>query len=281
MGRILGFKKRREGERLLRQIASLETRLNHYSEEQKSCLWHHEAWQQLEIARNFLKNFDADGGWVGLQSAQRCLIKGMTLDEMEAVAVPLKEESAKLSAWRRDAIKTLLKEPPNINAVRLSEAFRIRDEYFNNQYHKTRISADQLIILFVISVAALVVALAAVTRVSQNDSSWAISTLLSVVAFGVLGSAFSVAQTVIGMANSSKVLEYVANYWATALRTLFGAVTGLAGYVIFSSDLIRLNLPENVNKMAVDLTVAFVFGYTGEKLINKISASFGSSSAGK
>jgi hypothetical protein len=51
--------------------------------------------------------------------------------------------------------------------------------------------------------------------------------------------------------------------------------------VIFSSKLITINLPSDVDKIAVDLTVAFIFGYTGEKLINKIASSLGSTDTGR
>lgn len=281
MRRILGFKKRRERDRLLRQISSLEAHLKHFSEEQKNYLWHREAMEQLGAAQRFLENYDADGGWICLQSAQRCLIKGMELEEISSAAVALREESQKLSAWRRDAIKLLLKEPPTVTSVRLTEAFRIRDEYSVNQYHKIRIGSDQLIVLFAISLSTLVIELTALTHISDTSNRWGICLLIAVAAFGVLGSAFSVAQSIMTMANSSKILEYVANYWATAMRTLFGSITGLAGYVIFSSKLITINLPSDVDKIAVDLTVAFIFGYTGEKLINKIASSLGSTDTGR
>jgi hypothetical protein len=101
--------------------------------------------------------------------------------------------------------------------------------------------------------------------------------LAAVAAFGVSGSAFSVGQTVIGMASSSKIPEHVANHWATLMRTFFGSITGLAGYVFYSSQVIRIQVGDGQNKMATAMTIAFVFGYAGEKLISKIVDSIGSS----
>jgi len=281
MRRVLGFKKRRERDRLLRQITSLEVRLRYFSDELKLLAWHREAVDQLGAARQFLDIYDADGGWICLQAAQRSLLWGMDARELATVAIALREETEKISHWRREAVHSLLKEPPELNALRLSEAFRIRDEYFVNQYHKTRIGSDQLIVLILIGISALVMGLIALTHISGADNNWATANLLAITAFGVMGSAFSVAQSVIAMSDSSKVLEYVANYWATAMRTLFGGITGLAGYVFFASKIIKLNLPQEVDTMAINLTVAFLFGYAGEKLIKKIADSFGTAKAAK
>lgn len=207
----------------------------------------------------------------------------MPMNWLPSLSLSLREEAEKISHWRREAIRGLLKPTPELSTLRLSvsEAFRIRDEYFVNQYHKTRIGSDQLMVLIVIGMCALILGVSSLTRISSAANNWAAANLLAIAAFGVMGSAFSVAQSVIAMAESSKVLEYVANYWATAMRTLFGGITGLAGYVFFASKVINLNLPKDVDTMAINLTVAFLFGYTGEKLIKKIADSFGTAKPAK
>jgi hypothetical protein len=157
----------------------------------------------------------------------------------------------------------------------------MRDEYNANQYHKIWLTSDQLRLLcFVTGIAALVT-LASLIFLPQNQDEWSARTLLAVSSFGILGAGFSVSQTMIGMASASKIPDYVANQWTTFMRTLFGSVTALAGYVFFASKILKISLGDDQNQLASYLAVAFVFGYGGEKLIKKIYDTVGSSDSGK
>jgi hypothetical protein len=205
----------------------------------------------------------------------------MTGEELRCEAVALVEETEKLSHWRRSAIKDLIRDPASVTPVSLECAFRIRDEYDANQYHKIWLTSDQLRLLCVVSGVAVVLALGALLGLRSDQGNWSARTLLAVAAFGVFGSAFSVSQTIIGMAGTSKIPEYVANQWVTFMRAVFGSVTGLAGYVLYTSQVVKLTIGDSQNPLAVYLAVAFLFGFGGEKLINKVVGSMSPSESGK
>jgi hypothetical protein len=281
MQRILGFQKRRARDRVMREIAFLRTHLLSRPESDQSRCWYLEAKLHLAQAEEFIARSDADGGWSCLHATARQLILGMSPQEIEGEAIALEREADKLSHWRRDTIRQLLKEPPKLDATRLIQALKIRDDYYISQYHKVRLSSDQLMVLCCLSAVSVTAAIVALVQPSVRTGDWSLTRLIAVAAFGAMGSAFSVAQSIIIMADSAKVPEYVANYWVTAMRTLLGSTTGLAGYCFYLSKIITISLLGQGDPLAVALTVAFVFGYSGEKLISKIADSLSSGTTKK
>jgi hypothetical protein len=240
MGRFLGFQKRRARQRVLREISNVGISLESQAKSSEDCGWLIEARGHLEEAKRFDDRYDADGAWSSLQAARRALINGMSDAQLGSEVIAVREESTKLASWRRAAIVSLLTEPPLTDKARLICACKIRDDYFVNQYHKVRLTSDQLIVLGAITSVAFILTLLAITRCHEQMGNWEWPYVCAIVGLGIVGSGFSVAQSIIGMVNTTRVPEYVANYWVTAMRTLFGAVTALAGHAFYASHIIKI-----------------------------------------
>ena len=95
---------------------------------------------------------------------------------------------------------------------------------------------------------------------------------------GHAGGTFSVAQSIITDTSDARIPERVANHWVTFIRALYGAVAGFAGYCFLLSNIINIKIGDGKDSVAIGLTVAFLFGYAGERLIAKMADSVGAAS---
>lgn len=273
---------KRSSLRLEKEITSLKLRVETLASSTPGCLWHgvclwhQEALDLLNKAEGFRQLWDVEGGWHCFLAAQRLLFKGMSGAELVDEAVVLRLEADKLHGWRKDAIKSILCEKGEPTVEQLLLASRIRDESFTNRYHKIWLTSDQLLVLFVVTFVVTILFLLMVQFVPASNPQFDLRTLTVIALFGILGSAFSVGQSVIGMAVTSGIPEFVANFWITVMRTLFGAVTGLAGYFFFQTGVFKFlhGCDPQKTQLAVLLSVAFAFGFTGEKLITRALGSF-------
>lgn len=280
MARFIWFQGPRALSRLQREISSLESHLQQCDASLQLTLWYAESLAQLQGSKLFLGRGDVEGGWLCLHAAQRLLINGMSPEELHCEALSIQAESEKLGGWRRNAIKAILGDLTSITAPELIYAAKLRDEYHANQYQKIWLTSDQLKLLCCVCGLVVICGLAGLFFLPTSDDPFAPRTIVSVVFFGVIGSAFSVGQSIIGMASSSRIPELVANHWTTFMRTMFGSVTGLAGYVFYKSQILQLTIGKDDHQIYVPLSIAFIFGFAGEKLINKIVDTFNASGPG-
>ena len=110
----------------------------------------------LAYAKLNIDKKDVEGAWHCLNAARRMAVFGLARDEIAMRARVLREESQKVFSWRPKAMQTLLTvEDSELTAERLVEAIALRDEYSGNQYYKVSLVADQLGMLLLLSVAAL------------------------------------------------------------------------------------------------------------------------------
>jgi hypothetical protein len=267
--------------RLDREVESLDLHLKEsFDTDAQGSPWFKESSSQLLLARKFLLEVNLEGGWYCLHAARRLLIHGMDPEELDCGAIEIRKESEKLSGWRKEAITALLVGAKGVTPLHLIQATKVRDGYNENQYHRIWITQNQLASLAILAAIAISTELLALILLQPSNSKtddWSPRTLVAVAVIGVCGSIFSVGQTMISVANSSKIPEYVANRWTTFMRTIFGSITGLAGYILYSSHIFHLSVGDDKNPLAIALGIAFIFGYSGEKLINKIVQSVDSS----
>jgi 8-oxo-dGTP pyrophosphatase MutT (NUDIX family) len=238
----------------------------------KDAAWADAAGEQLRNVRRYLDAKDIEGGWYCLHAAQRLALYGLRDTEIEDRGRILRRESQKISSWRSQAINSLLDDVKGeLTADRLIEATALRDEYAANQYHKIWLMADQLGVLFWISLASLVTFLWAMHSVKpETTGRWEVPLLAAVLTVGILGASFSAAQSLIANTTKSTIPERVANHYVTIIRALFGATGGLAGYVFLQSEIIKV---ANLKGPGVGFATAFLFGYAGERLIAGIASS--------
>ncbi|RXH56429.1 hypothetical protein [Granulicella sibirica] len=241
--------------------------------------WLAAAKAQLDEVSYFLdkEHIDLEGGWVCLHAARRHAVYGLDSDELPIQAFVVKAEARKLVSWRADAIANLLdvKHEP-LTAERIIQAMALRDEYFSNQYHKIWMVGEQLDHLLWTCAYALVLLLPLIFFGSKHPcdtpSPWSPQMIGAVFFFGLLGAAISTAGSLMDANSNSKIPERVANQFVTNARSLFGAGIGLAGYVFYQAKFVEIHLVSGVGQ-ADSLTVAFAFGFLGEKLISNVLGS--------
>lgn len=247
----------REAEAFRVELAFLERR-NLRSDN----FWAAAAHEQLNNVQRCLESDDIEGGWFSLHAAQRYAIYGMNQTELANRAYILREEALKMSSWRAEAIDNLLAvSDDRLTAESVADAMALRNEDSTNQYYKTRATGDQLRILL------LVCGGAAVAVTPFLFLSGRIPMVASVLFFGLLGAAFCAAQSLILGRSESRIT----NSFVTLTPVLFGAVAGLAGYAIYEyMALLTFNSGER-HTSAV-LTIAFLFGCLGQRLLARIAS---------
>jgi 8-oxo-dGTP diphosphatase len=193
----------------------------------------------LRIAERYLSEEDGiEGGWLSLHAARRNMTFGLSEIELSIQAAILREETQKVSSWRGKVMKSILAVPDNqLTANRVSEAMALRDEYAANQYHKIWLMGDQLGVLLKLCGLASPLLLPIIVFFSWHPAGrlppWGYQMVTAVLFFGLLGAAFSVAQSLMKDSNEARILERVANHFVTIARTFFGGVAGRAGYAFF------------------------------------------------
>jgi hypothetical protein len=230
----------------------------------------------LEKVDRRLKDQDLDGAWFCLQEAMRQEIphlEGQALRNREQI---LLSELTKVDpTWRASAIEELLKQPAEDTekdrALRLAEAQRLMDDYFQTQYYKSGLLRDHLRNLVIISFCALLTLLILIGWSGKEPAEWpefGWKTLLMVLTFGIVGASFSATRKVSGYSGKSKIPELAANNWVTVARTVLGATPALAAYAFLKSGMLKLS---DVNLPTV-LAISFAAGFSERLVLNVLES---------
>jgi 8-oxo-dGTP diphosphatase len=218
--------------------------------------WAAAAHEQLDNVLRCLEGRDIEGGLFGLHAAQRFAVHGLNKGELITRAYILREEALKISSWRGEAIDSLLSvNDEQLTADRLVDAMKLRDEESTNQYYRTRLTGDHLRILLVICSAA-VIAFLPFTLLSGQ-----VRLLGPVLLFGLLGSCFGTAQSLMRGKNDSMI----PNVFVMLTPVLFGGVAGLAAFGIheYLSGLYGFTYTH----WGALLAMAFLFGLLGQRVL--------------
>lgn len=229
------------------------------------------AGKLLAQSRAGLSRGDVEECWHLLNTARRILAAMDGPDDRTKTARLLVIEASKLSAWRRKGILALLDStdppvPPEPRA--LEAALLLRDEFYENRYHRLAMQREQLQMLLLISALALAVILAVVATTAaplQTLGTWDVRLLILVLMFGVLGASFSAARTSTTEAIKTEIPELVQSKAIALTRTVLGACPGLAVYAFLQSGLVDLG----EITMAKALALAFVGGFS-EQLVARV-----------
>ena len=223
--------------------------------------WAAAAYEQLNNVQRCLSSNDIEGGWFCLHAAQRYAVFGMNATELANRAHVLREEALKITSWRAEAIENLLTiGDESLTAERVADAMALRNEDSTNQYYKTRLTGDQLRVLLIIC------GLSAVALAPFMLLSGRIPMVAAVLFFGLLGSTFCSAQSLI----LGRVESRISNLFITLTPVLFGAIAGLAGYAIYEYMAV-LTFHTGERHTSAVLGLAFLFGCLGQRLLARIA----------
>ena len=270
--------KRKQQARLTHALATFDIELAFLEQRAAAgpSLWAGTARAHLAEAHRFASSGDTDGAWQALHAAQRATLYGLTAEELEMRAAVVRAEAEKLAGWRLKAVAALLAGADvRLTPERVAQAALIRDEDAANRYSRIRLTAEQVKLLFGL-VSAGTAVLGSVMILAPRDvpaAGWEYPLIAAVLLFGLLGACFSAAQSLIGSTTEVRIPERIANRHVTTARVIFGAVAGLAGYAFIQSRV--LNIQFGDNNVAAALTVAFLFGYTGDRAIARVAGILG------
>jgi 8-oxo-dGTP diphosphatase len=248
--------------RLLREAEAFRVELSFL--QQRSGLgdrsWANAAQDQLDNVMRCLETNDIEGGLVCLNAAHRFGVYGLQPTELFTRAEILREEADKISSWRGAAIEKLLSVPDEqLTADRIADAMKLRDEESTNQHYRTRLAGDFLrILLIVCSVAVLGI----LPLLLLTGKSRAIGPVLL---FGLLGSSFSAAHSLMRGKNDSMI----PNMFVMLTPVLFGPLAGLAAFGIheYLSGVFNFSYTH----WGAMLTMAFLFGMLVQRVLARLA----------
>ncbi|MGZ5436200.1 MAG: hypothetical protein ACXWID_06920 [Pyrinomonadaceae bacterium] len=255
-------------ERLKNALDEYEIKLHHRIDRQPFVAgspWAKAAKECLGRARQALEESLFDSGWQHLHTAQSLEIWVFTDDEVRTAREAACREATKLAGWRKGTIESLVccdpasPNPANGELQRreLYQATLIRNEQFNNLYHKIRVRARSLKVAFFVLAVIVTAAplLALVFRIQAVN--WKM--LAAVEFFGVLGAALSVASSLTRSSVDASIPQQVLASVVTWMRPAIGAGAALAAYLFLKAGLVPALKPASTVSA---LVIAFVAGFS-------------------
>jgi hypothetical protein len=246
----------REAEAFRVELGFLERRNPHADK-----AWATAAHEQLNNVQRCLESNDIEDGWFCLHAAQRYAVFGMNQAELANQAYMLREEAAKISSWRGDAIDHLLAvSDEQLTPERVADAMTLRNADSIYQAYRAQATGDQLrIILIVCGLAA--VALTPFMLLSHH-----IPMIAAVLFFGLLGAAFCAVQSLVRGRNESVTQGFL----VTLTPVLFGATCGLAGYAIYEYMSYYVFRSGEQHTSAI-MAISFLFGCLGQRMLARMA----------
>jgi hypothetical protein len=208
------------------------------------------------------------------------MLYGLSAEERQLQASVLRAEAAKIVSWRgKEMVNLLTLKDEDLTIHRITNAMALRDEYFSNQYRKIWLIGGQIaILLYTCGLGLLLLVPLIVSSTRHRECAlapWGYQMVTAVLFFGLLGAAFSAAGSLMNAEATAKIPERVANQFVTIARALFGSGVGLAGYAFFQSRILAVHFGDDSGPGSA-LTIAFLFGFAGERLIAQVLGTLGS-----
>lgn len=234
------------------------------------------ALEALRTAEGCADRGDLDTGWRCLFAAQRLEIEGMNDEELAIRAKGVADEARKITSWRGDTIRDLLKKEPDQKtapgAGRVSYAMFMLHDYYCTAYHKIALLSHQLAILAgMLSVIVLVIIVLAISDNLPTISVFsAVSRemILAVILFGAAGGAVSSCLSIMRTSTSSTIPAQIATWPLTLMRVLVGASSALVLYALINSDLWKSIFSVEIDSVGGVLFVSFAAGFS-ERLVQR------------
>jgi 8-oxo-dGTP diphosphatase len=248
----------REAEAFRVELGFLERRNPHADK-----AWATAAHEQLNNVQRCLESNDIEDGWFCLHAAQRYVVFGMNQTELTNKAYILREEAARITSWRGDAIDHLLAvSDDQLTPERVADAMTLRNADSAYQSYRAQATGDQLrLVLIVCGIAAA--ALAPFMLLSHR-----IPMIAAVLFFGLLGAAFCAVQSLVRGRNESVTQGFL----ITLTPVLFGATCGLAGYAIYEYLAFYVFRSGEQHTSAI-MAISFLFGCLGQRVLARMAGS--------
>lgn len=266
--------------RLARAVACYSIELDHLiqraeKEGVSTFPWANAARNLLDNAQQALDDNDTARGWRCFNAAQRMELFGLAeLDpsELQASAQAiLREAIEKLPSWRKQAVEDLLgKEGQlrcNVGVIQVFRASQILNIHYDNLYHKLGGIRQQLAILVLVALLALLTIILRVAyglplagdAVTIEDPQLVVTVAL----FGVMGASLSGIYSLASGSIGVRIPERLVNSWISIARLVAGAVAALVVYNFLISGLLQVG---DKTSSGLILAVSFAAGFS-ERLV--------------
>jgi hypothetical protein len=264
---------RRSRERLARELQAFDVEWAAAAArpDSGSMSWIAQGKEHLDRVRASLASGgDPEAAWVHFDAARRVAVNSCTPEELAARAQVLRTESQQLPVVWGERMRSLLQDAaPGAPAV--MAAMALRDQYRRNRRHRSRLAVDQLKLLAIATLASLAGFVWIWASPLTEEPDLLDPRLIgSALLMGLLGGALGAARSLLLGASGGAIPERMLQGSVTAVRALFGAASGLGGYLLYESGILQITAGENAT--ATDLLVAFLSGYFGELLVSKIAS---------
>ncbi len=243
--------------------------------------WTAHARMLYEQACRQLDDCRIDEAWKSFHASRRMLIFGMDQKEMNDEAKIMRQEAGKLNEWRRKAVFDLIGPPENphtrIRDVELFKAAFLRDEHFNNEYYKNRITRKTFRYLTLCLVITLLLITLFFYNVDIDPMPGHNQIMLSVIFFGLLGSITSSMFKIRASSQVTRIPEVINSNFFTFMRIFVGAVSALIIYLALEAgfNFSFLDLAEDFNFPYFYFVISFVAGFTERLLLNAVTTIVG------
>lgn len=236
--------------------------------------------KQAELA---LMEGDIDRGWKCFHAARRIELLSITDKSLLlAKAEQIRDESEKLSNWRKESVKNLLPKKlkaDDITAHILYEAALIRDEHYSNQAYKGSLKRMHHLVMAacVISILGwLCYALSNPPLIYFGQEHLNSLNIMypGLITFGLLGAIFSATLKSVKTDISSRIPEMTLAIRVTLLRIVLGASAAVIIYLFMTSNfrsMLGKLIPKDLSEIGAMTfyVVAMVSGMT-ERLVLKV-----------
>jgi hypothetical protein len=259
----------------------LERRVDETSSADAS--WYKQSKQLIDRAEKFLNEFKIDEAWKAFHTAKRLEVFAMLEDERSDLANELRMETAKLNEWRREAILDLIghtkedmAEPPRQRT--LYRAIELKDEHYNNQYYKNKLSQTLFRLLFsllFIATLAIVIYFYFLLNAYGADYATQMNTweyLVGVLLFGFIGSTTSAILFTRYLSRFSRITEIGSSRVITLSKIFVGAAFSVFVFLILQSSIAEsIQLFSFTIQTPVDyFAVTFISGFSERLAQNAI-----------
>jgi 8-oxo-dGTP diphosphatase len=239
--------------------------------------WVMAALQCQSQARLALEEFNLDGGWQSLHTAQSMEIWGYDNNEVLNARAVLCKEASKLSGWRQETVTRLVcgdSEPAQkdheARQKELYQATIIKNEQSSNLYHKIRVRGRSLRIVF-LTLALIVIGLPVLAKADLlpgAERHWRM--IVAIELIGMFGAVLSVASSLTKSTVDVSIPQQALGAVVTWMRPLMGAAAAVAAYLFFQAGTLPLTIKADSRPYLASFVIAFLAGFSERFIIGAV-----------
>ncbi len=241
--------------------------------------WAYTANALLHDAEQALLSRQIDEGWRCFHAARRMSIHGLDNEDLKHLASIIRNESDKLTSWRKKSVLELLenKDKPKINPnnSEVYHASLLRDDHFNNQYYKMGLLRGQIKLLSIIMLIIIAAIIGYLFLIPQNIKD---SVLIypGIILFGLLGGSFSSSVFAGKSTDKSQIPEIISNNYFTLLRIAIGGASAFVVYFFLKLEIFSITI-SGIDELSHYgyFVISFIAGFSEQLVVNAVRAVIG------